>query len=386
MMGLRIASVQHGDYVEALRVIGRGDAEPYFGMAYSLDVLAALFADAPHLVVSLNAPPYREQQGLGELLGLPCPTLPRPIPGSVVAEWWGRKVVAELRRFAPTHVLLRSGGVVARHVLKFCTERELNTLVVFANRFDPSGLRDRLQTAAIVRMLNQSCVKFVGNHKQPATDSMVECGVNPDKAVAWDWPNARDPKDFPVKALRSGDPKRITYVGTISLAKGVGDLLTAVEIMSLAGMKVRLTAMGAGPDLETFRTKAARLPTGVVEFPGRVTNHEAFQQMLDADVVCVPSRHEFSEGMPLTLTEALASRTPVVISDHPVFMRAFVDGEGVRVFRAKDPTSLATVLGDVLAAPDAYRRLSELTMDAYCRVECETYFGDLIDQWKETFR
>jgi glycosyltransferase involved in cell wall biosynthesis len=385
MVGVRIASVQHGDYVEALRVIGSGDSEPYFGMAYSLDVLASLFADAPHLVVSLNAPPYREKQGLGELLGLPCPTLPHPIPGSVAAEWWGRKVVAELRRFAPTHVLLRSGGVVARHVLKFCTERELNTLVVFANRFDPRGLRDRLQTAAIVRMLNQSCVKFVGNHKQPATDSMVECGVSLDKAVAWDWPNARHPNDFPVKALRSSELKRIAYVGTISMAKGVGDLLAAVEIMLLAGKKVRLTAMGAGPDLEIFRTRAAQLPPGLVEFSGRVANHEAFQQMLDADVVCVPSRHEFSEGMPLTLTEALASRTPVVISDHPVFMRAFVDGEGVRVFKAKDSASLATVLGEVLTAPSAYQRLSQLTMNAYRRVECETYFGDLIDRWKTTF-
>jgi glycosyltransferase involved in cell wall biosynthesis len=385
MVGVRIASVQHGDYVEALRVIGRGDSEPYFGMAYSLDVLAALFADAPHLVVSLNAPPYREKKGLGELLGLPCPTLPYPIPGSVAAEWWGRKVVAELRRFAPTHVLLRSGGVIARHVLKFCTERDLNTLVVFANRFDPRGLRDRLQTAAIVRMLNQSCVRFVGNHKQPATDSMIECGVRLDKAVAWDWPNARHPKDFPLKSLHSGEPKRVAYVGTISLAKGVGDLLAAVEIMSLAGKKVQLTAMGAGPDLATFQSRAARLPAGLVEFPGRVPNHEAFQQMLDADVVCVPSRHEFSEGMPLTLTEALASRTPVVISDHPVFMRAFIDGEGVRVFRAKDPSSLAAVLGEVLAAPDAYHRLSELTADAYRRVECETYFGDLLNQWKATF-
>lgn len=384
-MGLRIASIQHGDYAEALRIIGRGDREPYFGMTYTLDVLAALFADTPHLVISLNSQPYREQHGTGELLGLPCPKFPRPLPGSIAAEWWGHKVVRELQRFAPTHVLLRSGGVIARHVLGYCTSHELNTLVVFANRFDPVELRDRLQTASIVRMLNQPCVKLVGNHKQPATDSMVECGVNPEKAVAWDWPNAQHPKDWPVKLLRSDEPHRIAYVGSISMAKGVGDLLAAVEILSLAGSNVRLTAMGDGPDLATLMASAARLPVGVVEFTGRVANDEAFRQMLEADVVCVPSRHEFSEGMPLTLTEALASRTPVVISDHPVFMRAFVDGEGVRVFKAKDPASLAAVLGEVLATPDAYQRLSQLTMDAYRRVECKTYFGDLIDRWQATF-
>jgi hypothetical protein len=61
----RVASIQHGDYVEALRIIGRGEVEPYFGMAYTLGVLRRLFADSAHLVVCLNSPAYRERQGRG---------------------------------------------------------------------------------------------------------------------------------------------------------------------------------------------------------------------------------------------------------------------------------------------------------------------------------
>ena len=212
----------------------------------------------------------------------------------VWAERRGRQVVRELERFAPTHVLLRSGGVIAQHVLQYCTSRSLSTLVIFANRFERSGLRNRLLTTRLVRMLNLPCVTLVGNHKQPATDSMLECGVEPGKVVAWDWPNARDPKDWPVKTLRVGEEYRIVYVGSVSVAKGVGDLVEAIQILCRTGKHVRLTLIGDGPDFVTLKARAAKLPAGVAKFLGRVSNEEAFQWMLQATVVCVPSRHEFT--------------------------------------------------------------------------------------------
>ena len=61
-----------------------------------------------------------------------------------------------------------------------------------------------------------------------------------------------------------------------------------------------------------------------------------------ATLVCVPSRHEFPEGFPQTLTEALAARTPVVASDHPVFTRVLRDGEGVRYFPAGNAGTITT--------------------------------------------
>jgi len=384
-MERRIVSIQHGDYAEALRIIGAGSPEPYFGMAHTLEVLGGLFEKSPHLVISLNAPHYREKQGAGEFLGLPCPKLPGVFPRSIAAAWWGRQIVAEIERFSPTHVLLRSGGVIARHVLQYATGHHLSTLVVFANRFDPSGIRERHLTNLIVRMLNLPQVKFVGNHKQPATDSMIECGVDAAKAIAWDWPNARHPGDWPVKTREAFPENRIVYVGSMSHAKGVGDLLDAIEILHRSGRAVRLVAIGDGPDLPELRARAARLPEGSVEFTGRISNEQAFNQMLMSSVVCVPSRHEFSEGMPLTLTEALASRTPVIMSDHPVLMRAFVDGEGVRIFKAKNPTSLADTLWDVLSKPGEYNRMSRQTLEAFRRVECPTSFGDLVQKWRASF-
>ena len=36
------------------------------------------------------------------------------------------------------------------------------------------------------------------------------------------------------------------------------------------------------------------------------------------DIVIVPSRHDYPEGLPMTIYEALAMRTPLVVSDHPM--------------------------------------------------------------------
>jgi len=41
--------------------------------------------------------------------------------------------------------------------------------------------------------------------------------------------------------------------------------------------------------------------------------------MRSADAIVIPSRHEYPEGLPLTIYEALAARTPIVASDHQCF-------------------------------------------------------------------
>ena len=82
-------------------------------------------------------------------------------------------------------------------------------LALFAGVF-PRGRRyDRLLTGEIVRLLNRPLVFAAGNHRRPATDSMIEAGLDPRKAVAWDYTGVtRDPADFPVKTLTGGPVQR----------------------------------------------------------------------------------------------------------------------------------------------------------------------------------
>ncbi len=381
----RIAVVEHGDYAAAVKLIARGESEPYFGMGYTLRVLDGLFGSDPHLVVSLDAPSSRERRGNGVLVGIPFRPLPPPLPGTLAVLLWARRVIQELRRFRPTHLLLRTGGILGWMILRYCAANEVSTLVILASTFDDPRARNRYINRRFARLLNHRCVMLVGNHRRPATDSMVRFGVERWKVVAWDWPGARHPREWPSKRLMAGATPQLLYVGSISEAKGVGDLIDAIGILNGRGCVVNVTVVGSGPDLARMRLRARGLGEGTIRFLGRVDNETAFRLMLESTVVCVPSRHAFSEGLPMSLTEALASRTPVVASDHPVLSEAFTDGVGLRFFHASDPRSLAGVVEDVLGSPERYEELSRSTVAAHASIECSTTFGDLIERWSSAF-
>lgn len=373
----RIAVVQHGDVREARRLRSAGEPEPYYGMHYSQGFLDEWMSGRPHLVISLNAPDYREIHADGILVGLPEPESLPGEPGTLRQLRWAFQIVRELRKFRPTHFLLRTGSLVAATLLRAALRHRWQTLAMFAGFFPNSRRYDRFVTARIVRSLNDPLVFAAGNHRQPATDSMIEAGLLPSKGIAWDYPLARDPAEFPYRQLAPG-PVEIVYAGAMSNAKGVTELIDAA--IHLKTSDIRLTLCGTGPDLAGFEQRAANLGDSV-RFLGRVGNDEVFRQMARATFVCVPTRHEFPEGFPLTLTEALTAHTPVLASDHPVFTRVLKDGEGLRYFPAGNAPALAALISQLSEDPAAYELLSRRTTEAFDKLQCPIRFHEIIESW-----
>src|SRR5262249_4932447 len=145
----RIAVVQHGDVREARRLRLAGEPEPYFGMHYSQGFLDGWMSGRPHLVVSLNAPAYREDQGDGTLVGLPEPLPIRPLPGTANQLRWANRVIREFRAFRPTHLLLRTGSLMSATILRAAVHHHWRTLAMFAGFFPNERLYDRIVTGQI---------------------------------------------------------------------------------------------------------------------------------------------------------------------------------------------------------------------------------------------
>src|SRR5262245_18961020 len=131
----RIAVVQNGDAREARRLRTAGAPEPYFGMHDSRGYIARWVAGRPHLIVNLNAPPYREPDGAGTLLGLPEPRPVACLPGTVTHIRWSRQIARELRSFRPTHLLLRTGSLLGAVLLRTAIRHHWYTLAMFAGIF-----------------------------------------------------------------------------------------------------------------------------------------------------------------------------------------------------------------------------------------------------------
>lgn len=103
---------------------------------------------------------------------------------------------------------------------------------------------------------------------------------------------------------------QLLFVGRLVRGKGVGDLLSAFELVASRVPGAQLTIAGAGPSRRDLESRARGLGIGDrVRFIGEVPHDAALTLMAGSDVLALAS---YGEGSPLSVTEALALGTPVV--------------------------------------------------------------------------
>jgi glycosyltransferase involved in cell wall biosynthesis len=105
------------------------------------------------------------------------------------------------------------------------------------------------------------------------------------------------------------------------------------------------------------------------------------ERLRDSAVSVVPSRHCYGEGLPLTIYEAWATRTPLVAADHPMFRQRVIDGLTGLVVPERDPGALGRALVRVLAEPALYRRLSENASIGWQLLKGSVGFWPLVWDW-----
>ena len=361
----RLLIVQYaGDYREADRLRRESAQETYYGHGYVLDQLAALRLqhDAVGMMCCL-APRHWEQLDSGVTV-MAAGTNPDRHAGPAIEL---------MKLFDPTHLIV-NGPMLP--LIRWGMRQRIRTGVIMADSFANPYYR-WVRFRSLPRLLNDPRVSLVANHGINAARALVEIGARADKVLAWDFPHPRGPDCFPTKNGPSGPPHELLYVGTVSRKKGVGDLLRAVARLPDAG----LTVVGLG-QVARFERLAARLGIGDrVRFLGLVPNGAIPGMMHSADAVIVPSRHSFPEGLPLTLYEGLASRTPVIASDHPMFEGHLIDRKNAMVFPAGKPAALAAAVADLMSDRALYATLSHGAAEAWERMQVPVKWGEMILRW-----
>lgn len=119
-----------------------------------------------------------------------------------------------------------------------------------------------------------------------------------------------------------------------------------------------------------------------VHFLGRQPHYRVITLMNEHDAVVVPSRHEYPEGLPMTIYEGLCSRSPVIFSDHPMFKLRLTDGKTGVCFQASSPASLADAIMRLKSDTELYTRLSasadEATASYLCPVKWDRMLASLL--------
>lgn len=373
---MRVVFVQNGDFRASHQRIQDGMGETFHAQIYSMRLVETLAAQEPlAAVISFGSQDLHDEV---------LPTGVRSI--GLKVDWTQRnpfKAVAEkLDELAPTHLILRTPST---DLLSWARQKDLRVLPSFADSFTPRpGLRgwlDRLRARRLAKALNHPSIQYVGNHNIAAAEDLARIGVAPEKIIPWDWPRAPTPSDYPAKPPSQAAVKRLIFVGSVSEAKGVGDILRAMAADPNMGNGATLDVLGAG-EIDAMRSLASELGVDSrVRFHGRVPFAEVAPSMRAADAVLVYSRHAYTEGLPGTIYLGFASRTPVVVSDHPMFVGYFDDGTDLLIVPERAPEALAAKLRELFDDQDLYRSLSENSQAAFDKIAHPVHWGEFIERW-----
>ncbi len=173
----------------------------------------------------------------------------------------------------------------------------------------------------------------------------------------WDViPNGVDLDHFRSAGRRSPERAqsgpRLLYLHRLEPRNHLGTLLDAMPGILERHPAARLVVAGDGPWRRYYERRAAPLGAAV-EFLGRIDDRPTQYRAADL-YLCPTTRGSFG----ITLLEAMACGTPMVVADSPGF-RALVDGgaEARRVAH-DDPAAWARTINELLESPSRRRVMS----------------------------
>jgi len=213
-------------------------------------------------------------------------------------------------------------------------------------------------------------------------DHLVEEGFSPARAAVIY--NGIDIGPLPCAAQRADIRRRLGVdddafvVGTIARLDPVKDLGTLIDAVGrLSGVPVVLMIIGEGPERQSLEQQVARVGIADrVRFLGQ--RNDAREWLAGCDLYVNSS---ISEGVSLTILEAMAAGLPVVatrVGGTP----EVVDAASGRLIPARDSATLADTLVDLMT--DTSRRC-EMGRAARRRVETHFTLDRMVEEYRRVY-
>lgn len=192
-----------------------------------------------------------------------------------------------------------------------------------------------------------------------------------------------DTRDRAAARLALGLADHDLVIGTVGRLDPVKDLTTLIEAFVIVAARIpqaRLIVAGSGPEHGRLETAAAGL---LVDGRIRLLGHrEDARALLPAFDLFVNT--SISEGISLTLLEAMAARLPIAATAVGGTPEVVVDGETGRLFAPRDPAACADVLAQFLgseAERTALGAAGRLRVESLFAIEIMTArYTDLYDR------
>jgi glycosyltransferase involved in cell wall biosynthesis len=166
-------------------------------------------------------------------------------------------------------------------------------------------------------------------------------------------PNGVDLERFRPRYHRSAARWRVGYLGRLVFNKGPAVAIRALRALVDMEIDAELTIAGEGPEASRLRRLANRLGLDHrVRFEGFRADPEVWLQ--EVDVLVRPS---LTEGLPLSVLEAMAAGVPVVATNIPPHVWLMNITDALSLVPVGEPVALAQAVARLALDPVAYGRL-----------------------------
>jgi glycosyltransferase involved in cell wall biosynthesis len=164
-------------------------------------------------------------------------------------------------------------------------------------------------------------------------------------------------KPFQTKKTIIDGKIRFGYIGQISRHKGIDLLIRAFG--KLKGNNASLVIYGPADQNPDYMKELLNLARGVnpIEFRNTFPSEELPRRLSELDCLIIPSR--WHENSPMVLLYALATKTPVIVSDAKGMHEFVANDINGYIFSMGDIEHLKSIMQRILDAPDSIARLSE---------------------------
>ena len=264
-------------------------------------------------------------------------------PTTVAAFWCRRLGVPYLVHVAgsldPVSLAKRYEGPRASAASRTKKWLYLKTL----GRLDLGGAA-ALHLTSDVELESARRLRFSRGHLIPlGADAPPPAGVGDDASVRRQYPSLEG-------------RKVVLFLARLHPIKGLDVLAEAAASLAESRDDFSLVVAGSGApefEAETITLFDRRGLSERTVFTGMVVGEDKWRLFRAADVFVLPSRHESS---PVAVMEAMASGTPVVVSDQVGIHREVADA-GAGLVTTLDPADVAGAIGRLLDDPDAAQRM-----------------------------
>jgi glycosyltransferase involved in cell wall biosynthesis len=218
----------------------------------------------------------------------------------------------------------------------------------------PTRVLTKAYEASLGRYILGRCTRFIAISPS-VREHLEHHGIA--ATLIDDVPNGVDHARFTAgreREARQDGPPLLMFVGRHMPNKGPQVFIESLALLRDQGVEFKAELLSSGPMRERLERRTSELRLGnLVTFRGHVP--DVASEMRRADVIVRPS---FSEGMPLSLLEAMATGVCLVVSDVSGNYDLIRDGQNGLIFPAGRVDLCATALKRVIESPELRRSLA----------------------------